>query len=223
MKKRILNLFLCLILIGLIFSMTGCIETLTPEAKYVLMYMNWARGWPTWFADTYISPVGTPAAIECANIMYDLTPRPAFQDRAGLNYAANSHLIDRYYNMPYPLGHEGSDGKRSRYRIIQGGGSGLTAECVGFVSASSRTYYTAQTAARQLVINMLIDERTPSRGHRKAILGLVDDRYDYSRLRYVGIACMNDHYNGSFHPYLPYSWGTVIDFAQYYDESRNQY
>jgi uncharacterized protein YkwD len=125
-------------------------------------------------------------AIEALQSMHADLGRVALS--AGLSRAAADHVLDT--GRRGLTGHEGADGSDFMKRIARyGTWSGEIGEDI---SIGARE-------AREVIVDLLIDDGVANRGHRKSLL---DPRW-----RYVGIACG---------PHARYGIMCVMDFASSY-------
>jgi hypothetical protein len=109
---------------------------------------------------------------------------------AGLSHAAADHVVD---SGPRGLtGHRSSDGSDFTARIARyGTWSGEIGEEISY----------GPDEAREVILELLIDDGVANRGHRKSLLD--------ARWKYAGIACG---------PHARYGTMCVIDFASGYQD-----
>ncbi|MDD4849012.1 MAG: CAP domain-containing protein [Bacteroidales bacterium] len=156
--------------------------------KDVVLEMNMARTDPAAYAEQYIKPHWSiPAARECYYQMIKTKPMGILQPCKGISQAAKVHAEDcRKHNF---FKHEGSDNSSFTDRMERFGTyQGQAAEnmSAGYDNNNSRN----------IVVQLLIDDGVPSRGHRNTILN-----FD---LFVVGVAC-------GMHP--EYQFMCVMDYA----------
>ncbi len=163
---------------------------LSAEEKKVLLFLNKARANPPLFAKLYLEGrKGSGAyALECYNEFLAATPRALLRPSAALTSAARDHAKDS--GRKGITGHNGSDGSRpvdrvKRYGRFTGSYNGPWENC-------SYGY----SGALDIVLQLLIDDGVPSRGHRKNIMA--------QEPRFVGLA---------IEPHSVYKHNCVQDFA----------
>lgn len=153
---------------------------------------NAARTNPKEFAEKYIKPKipqnssGVSSAQECYDIMRKMEPlKPLTLDDKfclAAQYFADDHAITQ------KIGHTGSDGSSFTQRLKKfGATTGVNESCA----------YGASTP-RETVVRLLIDDGTPSRLHRIAILN------PDARVIGVGVAKGNK---------IPYGTVVVIEYG----------
>jgi len=102
---------------------------------------------------------GAAAVREAIQALRSTRPLPALAWEAGLARAAADHARDQGNGAP--IGHTGSDGSTIRTRIERyGRWSSYISENISYGSAT----------ARDVVIQLLVDDGVSSRGHRRNIL-----------------------------------------------------
>lgn len=133
---------------------------------------------------------GKAAVQEAIRVLRRTVAIPALQTASGLSRAARDHVKD--IGPKGWVQHEGSDKSQPADRVgrYAMGGKGL-GEAISF----------GPDQARDVVLDLLIDDGVSSRGHRKLLLD--------SRFRYVGSACG---------PHAVYRTVCVIDLATGYNE-----
>ena len=107
----------------------------------------------------YTFAEGVAALDDAIAFLRAASPLPPLQASQGMSLGARDHLKD--LGMSGSTGHKGSDGSFIDQRVNR---YGAWASTIG-----ENISYTDETA-REAVINMLIDDGNPSRGHRKNIL-----------------------------------------------------
>jgi len=167
-------------------------DYLTDVEKDIIQEVNKVRSDPARYAEEYIKPrlewflddlryqepgkevrecrQGKPAVEECYDVLKATDPLGVLEPAKGLHYAAGDHVRDQ--NACGRFGHTGSSGSLPRARISRYGdvGTSVTMENIAAGEDTGRGY----------VVRWLIDDRTPSRGHRLAILS--------PEVRVIGVA-----------------------------------
>lgn len=133
---------------------------------------------------------GVRALEECIDVLTAASAAPPLTYSAGLARAAQDHVRDQ--SASGETGHEGSDGSAPVNRIER---YGRWHTVVG----ENIAYGYGQ--ARDIVIQLLVDDGVPDRGHRAAILN--------PSFRMVGVA---------IGPHPEYHYMCVMDFAAAYTE-----
>lgn len=114
---------------------------------------------------------GVVALDECIDVLDEQgRPRTPLEENTALARAARDHVVDQ--GPTGAVGHRGTDGSSSFHRISRHGRS---------LARSAEVIDYGWTAARDVVIDLLVDDGVADRGHRRALL---DDRY-----RLAGVAC----------------------------------
>ncbi len=160
--------------------------------KDVVLFVNKARHDPPLFAELYLKKrvSQSAAARECYRQMRTMKPRPILQPSLVLWKAAREHAKDM--GKWGKTGHVGTDGSSLSQRIKRHGTwkSGISENCsYGFDDALA------------IMLQLLIDDGVPGRGHRKNILAM--------GMRYIGT---------SIQPHTRYGYNCVQDFAVGIDE-----
>ena len=160
--------------------------------KDVVLFVNKARHDPPLFAELYLKKrvSQSAAARECYRQMSTMKPRPILLPSLALWKAARDHAKDM--GKWGKRGHVGTDGSNLSQRIKRHGTwkSGISENCsYGFDDALA------------IMLQLLIDDGVPGRGHRKNILA--------PGMRYIG---------ASIQPHARYNYNCVQDFAVGIDE-----
>lgn len=138
-----------------------------------------------------ITHEGDSAVKEAISYLEKQKTIPEFQESTGLYLAAKDHVRDIGINGL--ASHEGTDGSRMCDRIEKYGEWQISiAENIGFDDSK----------ARDIVLNMFIDDGNNSRGHRRNIFS--------EDFRSIGVACG---------PHRDYKHATVINFAVSYKDN----
>lgn len=139
----------------------GASPSLTTTESAVVGLLNEARTAPARFAQRYVAPRArsSRAAAECLREMSRMAPVPAFQIAAPLVYSARDHASD--LSRSGATGHRGRDGSTLDDRISR------HAEWEGDISEN---LYFGAADPEEIVVQLLIDEGVPGRGHRRNIL-----------------------------------------------------
>lgn len=137
---------------------------------------------------------GLPALIEAIAYLETVQPLTELIPSKGLSLGAAAHVIDQARSGA--LGHGGSDGSEPWDRMNRHGAWQYTA-------AENISY--GNNDARGVLIQLIVDDGTPGRGHRLNIFNP-----DY---RFVGIACG---------PHSHFGLMCVMDFAGAYAESTRE-
>lgn len=190
------------------------VDYLSQEENLVIVELCKARTDPSRYATEYIEPrvawfllnepytmqeedgrllmtnEGKAAVIECVKAMKKTPAMGVVRASEGISKAARDHARDMELRNFFD--HDGSDGadpfvRMNRYGV-RGGYAGEN------ISAGKST-------AREIVIQLLVDDGVASRGHRENILTPVFTR--------VGVAIA---------PHKQWSWTATIDFAELYTE-----
>ncbi|OLE51828.1 MAG: hypothetical protein AUG51_21115 [Acidobacteria bacterium 13_1_20CM_3_53_8] len=153
-------------------------EYLSPLEREVLDELNLARTQPTQYAafvdewrkyytgkkfarpgrQSITTWDGLAALDECVNFLRSATPLPALQSAKGLHLAALDHARD--LGTSGITGHRGSDGSMPEARVERFG---------RWMNSIGETIVYDVDTARAMVINLLIDDGVPGRGHRMNI------------------------------------------------------
>jgi uncharacterized protein YkwD len=148
--------------------------------KSVILEINKARANPRRYAELYIQPElryfngrlyrrpgqvriqtyeGAKAVEDCIAALSSMEPMPILMPEPGLSLGARDLAYEQ--ERTGQTGHEGGDGSTPFTRIRRYGG--------GYTEAAENLYYGAERA-REVVVQLLIDDGTPSRGHRANIM-----------------------------------------------------
>ena len=135
---------------------------------------------------------GRPALEECIRVLRNTEALTALRPSPGLSRAASDHVKDT--GPRGMIGHKGIDRSTVGTRVSRyGKWSGYIAENISY----------GPNRAREIVIQLLVDDGVSSRGHRKNILE--------NQFAYVGIAVG---------PHRTFTTMCVMDFATAYFEQR---
>jgi uncharacterized protein YkwD len=166
-------------------------EYLTGLEKDVVLEMNKARSSPKKYAELYIQPrlryysgnnysepgqitivtrEGKKAVEDCAAALSRMQSSPLLTPELGLSRGAKDHTADQ--GKTGQTGHNGSDRSTPFTRIERYGG--------GYNRAGENLAYGSRTG-RDIVVDLLVDDGVPSRGHRANIM----DR----RFTQTGVSC----------------------------------
>jgi uncharacterized protein YkwD len=181
--------------------------------KDVILEMNKARSDPKKYAELYIQPTlkyysgknysapgqitiatqeGAKAASGCISAMSKMKSAPPLQPERGLFLAAKDHAIDQ--SKTGRTGHDGSDGSSPFTRMKRYGD--------GYKTAGENCAY-GPNSGRDIVVQFLVDDGVPSRGHRQNIMNAAFSQSGLSiqthpEFRYC---CVIDYANGyTTHP-----------------------
>jgi uncharacterized protein YkwD len=141
-----------------------------------------------------ITQEGLAALDEAIGYLEAARPIAELQASKGLSKSATAHVDDQTHSGA--LGHIGSDGSHPWDRINRHGSW-------KYAAAENISY--GQNDARGVVIQLIVDDGTPGRGHRLNIFNP-----DY---RYVGIACG---------PHRQFGMMCVMDFTGDFAETTGQ-
>jgi uncharacterized protein YkwD len=158
--------------------------------KDIILEMNLVRSDPGKYAEMYINPNLGAYAKECYEELKNSESRPLLFPKKGLSQAAKDHVADT--GPKGVVGHDGTDGSTMSSRINRYGTWGR--------GASENISYGYNTA-REIVLQLLIDDGVESRGHRRNIMNM--------NTRYVGVATG---------PHTVYRYMCVQDFAVEYTD-----
>lgn len=170
---------------------TGRPEKYLSEAeKDVIMLVNKVRTMPALFAKTYLETHKDEsiAALECYKELLVWTPRQALAPSKALSMASRDHARDM--GDSGKTGHVSTKGKSAtdrvkRYGVFTGAYTGPWENCsYGF------------SDPLEIVLQLLIDDDVPSRGHRKNIMEV--------HASFMGT---------SIQPHKEYEFNCVMDFA----------
>jgi uncharacterized protein YkwD len=153
---------------------------LSPLEKDVILEMNKVRANPKKYAELYIQPTlrffegnlykrpgeiilqtkeGKKAVEECIKVLSKAKGVSILTPESGLSRAAKDHTADQ--GSTGQVGHGGSDGSDPFKRMERYGG--------GFMTAGENIAY-GEKSGRDIVVQLLVDDGVPSRGHRESIL-----------------------------------------------------
>jgi hypothetical protein len=195
LKMRVLILFRTITALLLLSPADGADANSTPPylpalETEVLEEMNLARTKPARYAKfleerlryyrgnrfkrpreiAIITQEGVSAHDEAIEFLRRVKPVAALNPSQGISRAAKDHVEDQ--GPSGGLGHQGNDGSRMSDRVNRyGEWSGKIGENISY----------GRSDARDIVIQLIFDDGTPSRGHRK---NLFDPEF-----RVVGVAC----------------------------------
>ena len=158
--------------------------------KDIILEINLARSDPKKYAELYINPNLGAYAKECYEELRNAESRPMLFPKKGLSQAAKDHVADT--GPKGVVGHDGTNGSTMGSRISRYGTWGT--------GASENISYGYNTA-REIVLQLLIDDGVASRGHRKNIMD--------KNSRYIGVATG---------PHATYRYMCVQDFAVEYTD-----
>jgi hypothetical protein len=148
--------------------------------KSIILEMNKVRANPRRYAELYILPElryfngrlyrrpgqariqtyeGAKAVEDCIAALSVMESSPVLMPELGLSLGARDLAYEQ--ERTGQTGHDGSDGSTPFTRIRRYGG--------GYTEAAENLYYGAERA-REVVVQLLIDDGTPSRGHRTNIM-----------------------------------------------------
>jgi uncharacterized protein YkwD len=151
------------------------VDYLSTVEKDVILEMNKARSNPALYADLYISPrtkkydgklyngsvttnEGVAVVNDCISFMKKAKALPVLNPAKGLSLAAQDHSSTQ--GETDQTGHTGVDGSTPFTRIEKYG---------TYRTAGENIAYRA-TSGRDIVVQLLIDDGVPNRGHRKNIM-----------------------------------------------------
>ncbi|MBQ0050607.1 MAG: CAP domain-containing protein [Treponema sp.] len=151
------------------------VEYLFEVEKNVILEMNMARSNPKKYAEMYIQPrtkrfngnlyndyfmtnEGVAVVNECIKFMNNQKPLPILNPSKGLSQAAKDHASTQC--LTDQTGHTGTDGSDPFVRMKRYG---------TYTTAGENIAY-GTTSAREIVVQLLIDDGVKSRGHRKNIM-----------------------------------------------------
>jgi uncharacterized protein YkwD/TolA-binding protein len=178
--------------------------------KDVLLELNLLRSNPPRYAELYLTAFrkmfkgmkimasgqtslityeGTKAVDECIRVLKKIPSLPIFSPVEGLARAARDHAKDQARTGR--TGHDGSDGSTMVQRIERyGQWTGLCGENISY----------GYNNARRIIIQLLVDDGVPSRGHRESFLN--------PQFGLAGIACGK---------HATYKYMCVVDMASFYN------
>jgi uncharacterized protein YkwD len=137
--------------------------------KDIILEMNLVRSDPRKYAEMYINPNLGAYAKECFEELMNSESRPVLFPKKGLSQAAKDHVADT--GPKGIVDHDGTDGSTMSSRISRYGTWGIGA---------SENISCGYNTAREIVLQLLIDDGVESRGHRRNIMN--------KNSRYVGVA-----------------------------------
>lgn len=156
------------------------IDYLSGVEKDVILEMNKVRSNPKMYAELYIKPTlkyysgknysepgqitivtqeGATAVNACISALSGSKSVGLLSAEKGIWLAAKDHAIDQ--SKTGRTGHDGSDGSNPFKRMERYGG--------GYKTAGENCAYGPNTG-RDIVVQFLVDDGVPSRGHRKNIM-----------------------------------------------------
>lgn len=166
------------------------VDYLTDAEKDVILLLNKARSNPPLFAKQYLTAKKGQGgyALECYNEMLETAPLSPLLPSRALSLAARDHAIDTGKNGT--AGHVSTNGDSSTDRVKRYGTFTGT-----FLGPWENCSYGHEDPIG-IMLQLLIDDGVPSRGHRKNIL--------QKNTGYVGV---------SIQPHKTYGTTCVQDFA----------
>ena len=184
----------------------GSANYLSEIEKDIILELNMVRSDPAGYAEEYIAPrkdsfhgriyrvegrtdlitsEGRAAVLECVQALGKSAAAGPLLPSEVLALAASDHADDQ--GETGRTGHRGSDGSTSKDRIERYGEWDITiGENIAY----------GPDSAREIVVQLLIDDGVRSRGHRKNIMA--------ADFEYAGVA---------FGPHAAYGYVCVMDFA----------
>jgi uncharacterized protein YkwD len=186
----------------------AAVDYLTGVEKDVIMEMNKVRENPKKYAELYIRPTlkyyngknyaepgqitivtqdGAAAVNACIAALSQSTSAGVLRAEKGIWLAAKDHAIDQ--SKTGRTGHDGSDGSDPFKRMERYGG--------GYDTAGENCAYGPNTG-RDIVVQFLVDDGVPSRGHRKNIMNAAFTQTGVSVQTHPGFryCCVIDYANG---------------------------
>ncbi len=179
--------------------------------KEVILEINLMRSNPPRYAELYLTAFkkmfkgkkimapgqtplityeGTRAVDECIQVLKKTPSLPIFTPVAGLTRAARDHAKDQAHSGR--TGHDGANGSTMTERIERyGQWTGLCGENISY----------GYNNARRIVIQLLVDDGVPSRGHRESFLN--------PQFSLIGTACGK---------HAKFKYMCVVDMASYYND-----
>ena len=158
--------------------------------KDIILEINMARSNPKQYAEMYINPNQGAFARECYAELRQSKTLPVLQPKRGLSQAAKDHAADT--GPKGIIGHTGSDGSSLGDRINRYG---------TWRSGAGENISYGYNTAREIVLQLLIDDGVEDRGHRKNIMN--------ANTRFVGVAAGT---------HTKYRFMCVQDFANDYTD-----
>jgi len=159
------------------------VDYMTEVEKDVILEMNKVRTDPRRYAELYLKPrlqyfngnlysvpgqitirtnEGASAVQECIDTLSNMASVGVLKPEKGLCLAAKDHVLDQ--SVTGETGHDGSDGSTFTERILRycnkGSGGSAAAENISY----------GKSDAREIVLQLLIDDGVSSRGHRNNIM-----------------------------------------------------
>lgn len=148
----------------------SCSYTITALEKQVLDELNLARTQPAQYAALIAQNSNSATAQEAMAELRNLRPLPALSFSQCLARAAQDHVKD--IGPKGIVGHDGSDGSNPSTRIQR---------YVPQLRGYSENISFGMNTGRAVILQLIIDENVPSRGHRKNIFD--------TKSQSVGISC----------------------------------
>ena len=198
MKRVLAYSFFCLIALSTLAQDWNAREIdtargedyLSESEKEVILLVNKVRTMPALFARKYVeSRRGESAAAEeCYNELLKWPAQKPLKPSRALSLSSRDHAEDM--GKTGAIGHVSTNGKTStqrvqRYGVFKGAYTGPWENCsYGFDDPL------------EIILQLLIDDDVPSRGHRKNIME--------SQVNFMGT---------SIRPHKTYSYNCVMDFA----------
>lgn len=163
---------------------------LTNAEKDVILLLNEVRTNPRKFAEAYMKDKQSESseAKECYRELISTTPRPALLPSRALCLSARDHAKDMGENDM--TGHVSSDGATATQRVERYG------KFIGMYNGPWENCSYGFDDPLDIVLQLLVDQGVPSRGHRKNILE--------PHIHFVGV---------SIQPHKTYRFNCVMDFA----------
>ncbi|GBU21564.1 hypothetical protein R80B4_01460 [Fibrobacteres bacterium R8-0-B4] len=185
------------------------VSYLTEAEKDVILELNMARSNPKKYAELYIQPMlkyyngnrysepgkttlvsqeGASAAQECIAELSQTKGIGILTPEKGLHLAAKDHAADQ--GRTGESGHVGSDGSKMGDRVNR--------YCDAKRSALGENISYGKNTGREIVLQLLIDDGVPSRGHRKIIMNGAYTQVGLSIGTHpkYGYLCVIDYANG---------------------------
>lgn len=152
------------------------VDYLYEVEKNVILEMNMARSNPKKYAEMYIQPrlknfsgnlydnylmtkEGAAVVNECVNFMNRHKALPVLIPSKGLSQAAKDHSSTQC--LTEQTGHTGTDGSDPFARMKRYG---------SYTKTAGENISYGQTSAREIVVQLLIDDGVKSRGHRTNLM-----------------------------------------------------
>ncbi|CAN5139304.1 CAP domain-containing protein [soil metagenome] len=164
LKKYISTFFLFLLMSIEAFCQSGQVSFMTDKEQEVIRLVNYVRTQPAQFAEQYLLPLKNESAdaLECYNELKNASPQKGLLPCKALSLSSRDHALEM--GRTGKVGHFSVSGKSPGDRVKK------YARFDGpWIGAWENCSYGLEDPL-DIVLQLLIDENIPDRGHRKNIL-----------------------------------------------------